>query len=141
MASRDLNDLHPELLPLAYKFLTRLKDNKLDIIVTCTWRSPTEQAELYAIGRTKPGKIVTNAKAGQSEHNYIINGKPAAKAFDIVPLVSGKCVWNADTDVWKKIGELWSLGIMAGDNYLDWYGKRGAQFPEVFHFCLKTKTR
>lgn len=33
-------------------------------------RSCARQNELFAIGRTKPGKIVTNAKAGQSMHQY-----------------------------------------------------------------------
>lgn len=32
-----------------------------------TWE---EQDNLYAQGRTKPGKIVTKAKAGQSNHNF-----------------------------------------------------------------------
>lgn len=33
-------------------------------------RTFAEQDALYAQGRTKPGKIVTNAKAGSSFHNY-----------------------------------------------------------------------
>ena len=43
------------------------------------FRSRARQDELYAIGRTAPGKIVTQAKAGQSFHNYGL-------AFDWVPL-------------------------------------------------------
>lgn len=34
------------------------------------FRSPEEQDLLYLIGRTRPGKKVTNAKGGQSAHNY-----------------------------------------------------------------------
>jgi peptidoglycan L-alanyl-D-glutamate endopeptidase CwlK len=45
-----------------------------------TLRTFKEQDGLYALGRTKPGKIVTNAKGGQSYHNYGL-------AFDIVLLV------------------------------------------------------
>lgn len=44
-----------------------------------TLRTIKEQNELYAQGRTEPGKIVTNAKGGQSVHNYGL-------AFDIVLL-------------------------------------------------------
>lgn len=33
-------------------------------------RTCARQTELYAQGRTKPGKIVTKAKAGQSMHQY-----------------------------------------------------------------------
>lgn len=35
-----------------------------------TIRTFAEQEALYAQGRTKPGKVVTNAKAGMSYHNY-----------------------------------------------------------------------
>ena len=35
-----------------------------------TYRSFDEQNHLYAQGRTKPGKIVTYAKGGQSYHNF-----------------------------------------------------------------------
>ncbi len=45
-----------------------------------TLRTNEEQDALYAQGRTKPGKIVTNAKGGQSIHNYGL-------AFDIVLLL------------------------------------------------------
>ena len=38
--------------------------------ITQALRTWDEQEELYAQGRTKKGKIVTNAKAGYSWHNY-----------------------------------------------------------------------
>jgi peptidoglycan L-alanyl-D-glutamate endopeptidase CwlK len=38
--------------------------------LTSGYRSKKEQNELYAQGRSKPGQVVTNAKAGQSYHNY-----------------------------------------------------------------------
>lgn len=37
-------------------------------------RTYAEQNQLYAIGRTIPGKIVTRAKGGQSNHNFGIAG-------------------------------------------------------------------
>lgn len=39
-------------------------------MVTEGYRSGARQDQLYAQGRTRPGEIVTNAKAGQSAHNY-----------------------------------------------------------------------
>lgn len=44
-----------------------------------TLRTYKEQDDLYAQGRTKPGKIITQAKGGQSYHNFGL-------AFDIVLL-------------------------------------------------------
>lgn len=40
------------------------------IRITQSLRSFKEQDELYAIGRTKSGKKVTNTKGGQSIHSY-----------------------------------------------------------------------
>lgn len=37
---------------------------------TSGFRSVADQDALYAQGRTKPGKVVTNARGGQSYHNF-----------------------------------------------------------------------
>lgn len=54
-----------------------------------TLRTFKEQQELYEIGRSKPGKKVTNASAGLSYHNYGL-------AVDIVLIIDGK---NASWDI------------------------------------------
>ncbi len=141
MSDRNLTHLHPDLLPLANNFLSKLKDAGLDILVTCTYRSPEEQAADYAIGRTVQigRRPITNAKPGQSEHNFMIDGKPAAKAFDIVPMVDGECDWNENSSTWNQVAKIWRSGISNGKFWLDWYGKPGAAFHEAAHFCLKEK--
>lgn len=98
MSSRKIVDCHPRLQPLVHRFLEQCVHKGLDVLVTCTWRSPQEQDDLYAQGRTKPGRIVTNARAGQSAHNVTLNGLPAACAIDIVPLRNGKPVWGLSGD-------------------------------------------
>lgn len=130
MASRKLSDLHPDVQPLAQKFLDKCAAEDIDILVTCTYRSPKEQNALYEQGRTKPGRIVTNAKAGQSKHNHEIAGFPASKAFDVVPLRGGKPVWGTQGDdltLWTRIGE---IGESVG---LEWAGrwKRMREFPHL----------
>lgn len=81
MPSRDLKDLDNTLVDVYNKakevYATRYP-NEPQPFITCTYRSNDEQNELYALGRTKKGKIVTNAKAGQSKHNSY-----PSKAFDI----------------------------------------------------------
>jgi len=79
-------------------------------------RTFKEQDDLYAIGRTKPGKIVTNAKGSQSIHNY-------GFAVDIVLIIDGMTAswdtakdWDGDkisdwtecVNIFKKSG--WSWG-------------------------------
>ncbi len=122
--SRSLDDLVPPAAARARKFLQAANDNGIDLLVTSTLRDSAAQAALYAQGRTKPGKIVTNAKPGQSWHNW-------GCALDVVPLRNGKPVWGTTTDVdkalWNKIGQ---LGEQAG---LEWAG-RWVRFREYAHF-------
>jgi peptidoglycan L-alanyl-D-glutamate endopeptidase CwlK len=81
MSTRNINDAVPQLKE-AYKFAvseySKLYPNAPQPFITCVYRSNEEQEKLYAQGRTTKGKIVTNAKAGQSKHN-----KLPSEAFDI----------------------------------------------------------
>ena len=63
--------------------------------ITETTRSFERSNELYAQGRTKPGKKVTNAKAGQSYHNFSL-------AIDFVNQVNGIPKWEVD-DNWMIV--------------------------------------
>lgn len=106
MASRKLTDLHPKFQAIAAEFLAACELVDIDILVTCTYRSSAEQDELYKQGRTKPGKTITDVKGGRSAHNFTIDGKPASKAFDVVPMRDGKCVWDAADPLWTRIGHI-----------------------------------
>lgn len=135
--SREIRDLSPEMQVMYNKFHDRIRrdtwflKNGITILLTCTSRSDEEQAALYALGRTKPGKIVTNAKPGQSNHNAKTpQGKPASRAFDVVPLRHGKPVWGTegeDLEVWERVG---AHGEAVG---LVWAG-RWEKFREYPHF-------
>lgn len=132
MPSRKIEDLHPDLQPICREFTRRCEAAGLDILITCTYRSAVEQDQLYAQGRNgKPGPRVTNAKGGQSAHNFTIQGRPAARAFDIVPLVAGKPMWDDKHPAWQQAGQ---IGMELG---LNWYGRPGAPFREFPHFELK----
>lgn len=99
--SRDLKDLHPLVAERAQRMIDSCKAQGIDILVTSTYRDNESQTALYAQGRTKPGSKVTNAKAGESMHNYRV-------AFDVVPLRDGKPVWGTaglDLQLWKKVGQ------------------------------------
>lgn len=60
-----------------------------------TLRTFSEQDTIYAQGRTKKGKVVTNAKGGQSIHNYGL-------AFDIVLLYDLDGNGTFETASWKE---------------------------------------
>ena len=116
--SRSLDDLIPPARVRVQAFLDAAKAAGVDLLVTSTYRDNASQDALYAQGRTKPGKLVTNAKAGQSWHNYRC-------AVDVVPIVAGKPRWDVKDEVWQQVGK---LGKAAG---LEWAGdwKRFKEYP------------
>lgn len=116
--SRDLNDLHPTVRMLCSKFLAAGKAAGIDILITSTYRDFESQQALYNQGRTVPGRIVTDAKPGDSFHNYKV-------AFDFVPIVNGKAVWD-DASLFLK------CGLLAEGVGLEWAG-RWKRFPEMAH--------
>jgi peptidoglycan LD-endopeptidase CwlK len=73
------------------------------------YRSIAEQNELYAQGRKKPGKIVTNARGGYSYHNFGL-------AFDIaIQNDDGSLCWSVADTRWKTAGVIGkSLGLEWG---------------------------
>lgn len=116
--SRDINDLTPAVAELCRQFVNKCKEQNIDVIITSTYRDHESQNALYAQGRTTSGSKVTNAKGGQSYHNFRV-------AFDFCPIVAGKAQWN-DTATFTKCGEIAeSLG-------LEWAG-RWLNFKELAH--------
>lgn len=145
MASRKLEDLHPDLKPLAEWFLEECAKHEFGVLVTCTYRSNAEQDALYAQGRTKPGRKVTNARGGQSKHNFTIGSKPASKALDIVVLRHGRPIWGTggngidndptdddkdDLELWQRVG---GIGEAVG---LEWGGLWKGTLRDFPHFQL-----
>ncbi|WP_214776892.1 M15 family metallopeptidase [Exiguobacterium sp. s22] len=126
----EFDQLHPEVVNRGVSFV-RLAHSCLDLEVRLTsgYRSAKEQNALYAQGRSKPGQVVTNAKAGQSYHNYGL-------AVDFVIIHNNKADYdlNADrnrNDVpdWQELGELGkALGFEWGG---DWNS-----FPDYPHLQM-----
>lgn len=65
-----LDGVHPAMAAKLRSFIAIAHARGLNIKITEGMRSFQRQNELYAQGRTKPGAKVTNAKGGQSFHNY-----------------------------------------------------------------------
>lgn len=116
--SRKLEDLDPRVAAKARQFQAECYKAGIDIIFTSTYRDNEAQDALYKSGRTALGGIVTNAKAGQSWHNYKL-------AFDFAPIVNGKIDWNNGV-LWKRCGEI------AESCGLEWAG-RWVRFKEMAH--------
>ena len=59
MASRLITDLCPEMQVLYAQWKAKMDELGIDLIITCTLRTQSEQQALYNQGRTLPGPIVT----------------------------------------------------------------------------------
>lgn len=94
--SRKIEDLHRVLQDTFKKHEAACAKHGVKIILTSTKRDQEYQSKLFAQGRTAPGKICTNAR--------LIGPHGFGLAYDVVPVVNGKAVWN-DNKLWKIIGE------------------------------------
>lgn len=102
--------LHPELITEAsniYKEIQSVLKGKAICRFSHTLRTFEEQNTLYAQGRTKPGKIVTNARGGESMHNYGL-------AIDIVLLVDKDKNGTFESASWETNVDF------DGDGIADW---------------------
>ncbi|HET6625076.1 MAG TPA: M15 family metallopeptidase [Nocardioidaceae bacterium] len=89
-----LDRLQAEPRARALKLYADAETHGLGIFIVSGLRTFPEQAGLYAQGRSKPGKIVTNAKPGQSYHNFGL-------AFDFAVMKNGSLVWDPGHPDWK----------------------------------------
>lgn len=116
--SRKLDDLHPLVKEKCLSFISACHDENIDVIITSTYRDNESQSHLYNIGRTQPGRKVTNARPGYSFHNHRV-------AFDFVPIKNGKAQWS-DIKLIEKCGHI------AEECGLEWAG-RWIGFKELLH--------
>lgn len=104
--------LYPEV-NLKYKMLREYAAAR-NHPIRCTsgLRVFSRQDALYAQGRTTRGNIVTNAKAGQSYHNYGL-------AFDVA--FTGDTPYPNDKAAWTPLGEYAeSIGLTWGASFGDY---------------------
>lgn len=105
--------IYPRLADAIQKLSTRCIPEGFYITVVQGLRTVEEQQALYEQGRTKPGKIVTNAPGGHSWHNFGL-------AVDCAPLIDGNVIdWNPDHPQWKTMERIGvSLGLTSGANWV-----------------------
>lgn len=128
MASRSIDALAVPVRSAAVAMLQACQRINLDVLIYCTLRTNTEQAALFAVGRTLPGRRLTNAGPGQSLHNPDLDGW--AWAFDAVPVFAGVALWG-DVPAIERMG-------LAGEAVgLEWAGRWRGSLRETLHFQMK----
>ena len=149
-----LVELAPQVKALAEEVCQRCERAGVTLLAYCAYRSPQQQAKLWRQSRTRAeveakaqkfrdrhlevlaeillgvgpqdgvlGQHVTRAASGESWHQY-------HEAFDAVPLVGGKAMWNASAPQWQIYGRA------CRDSGLQWAGD-WEQFREFPHAQLR----
>lgn len=111
LARVNLMNLYPPFRAKIEAAVLACEKQGKNFYLTSAYRDFTEQAALYAQGRTKPGKKVTQAGPGQSSHNY---GIAVDATADLDANKAGlQPDWNDDSyEVWAKAVE--AQGLTSG---------------------------
>lgn len=153
MASRSLNDLTPRMKEKALHVQLDCKKSGVELLIYCTLRSLEEQAIAYRQSRTyseiakkmlkmrmdgygyladiikkvgpQSGPHVTGAGPGESWHNYMM-------AFDGVPVVNGKLLWDEKAPEWQVYGNILRMnGLYWGGDWNSFKDFPHAQLNET----------
>jgi peptidoglycan L-alanyl-D-glutamate endopeptidase CwlK len=120
-SEQNIATLLPEVRPLARALIESAAAVGICIKVISGTRTYDEQNALYEQGRTKAGRVVTNARGGYSNHNFGI-------AFDIGVFDGGRYI--DESPAYKVVG---ALGIKLG---LEW-GGNWKSIQDEPHFQLR----
>lgn len=108
-SERNIATLLPQVQPLARALVESAAAVGIAIKIISGTRSYDEQNALYEQGRSKPGRIVTNARGGYSNHNFGI-------AFDIGVFEGGR--YLDESPAYKAVGAIgMKLGLEWGGNW------------------------
>lgn len=126
------NGTHPRVKALAVELIKRAYHEGINIRITHGYRSHAEQQKLFDQGRTTPGNIVTNARPGQSIHNfglaidYVVVDDSDTKAFWVV-----NKDWRRVAAVGKQLGFQWGGDWKSFRDYPHLDMQRGLSLAQI----------
>lgn len=120
--------LHPKIKSIALEaYATAFSELRGDAFprITQGLRTFEEQQEIYDQGRSKPGKIVSNAKPGSSFHNYglaldfclIVNDREIS--WNMVKDYDGDKIsdWMEVVNIFQRFGFFWGGNFKSIKDY------------------------
>lgn len=123
--NKSLDALQPEFCKRVKEWLQDTSSQGINLFISETLRSYSRSNELYAQGRTTPGRIVTKAKAGQSYHNFGL-------AVDCYPILDGHVVVDFDKST-AAMAIMRKAAIIAAKYQISW-GGNWKGFKDLPHF-------
>lgn len=116
----EVSPLHTRLQPMAARHI-RLLRSLMSAAIISGHRTYAQQSSLYEQGRSKPGKVVTNARAGYSNHNFSL-------AYDIGIFAEGK--YLGSSGLYSLAGEIGKeLGLVWGGDWKSFIDPPHFEFP------------
>jgi peptidoglycan L-alanyl-D-glutamate endopeptidase CwlK len=112
-----LQGVHPRLIECYHRISHAMAELGHPIVITDGVRTTAQQQALYAQGRTKPGKKVTNVDGVTKKSNHQPKADGFGYAIDCAFLVNGKPSWD-EAHPWRLYGEAAkSLGLIWGGDW------------------------
>jgi peptidoglycan L-alanyl-D-glutamate endopeptidase CwlK len=121
-SERSIVTLHPKAQELARASLAKILAAGITARIISGTRTYAEQDQLFEQGRSLPGNRVTNARGGESNHNFCV-------AWDIGIFNGG--AYLGDSPLYTKAAE---AGLVAG---LEW-GGNWHSFKDKPHYQIAT---
>ena len=121
-----LRGCHPDLKARVVTLIATLEQQGLDLVLTQGVRSVAQQQALFAQGRSKPGKIVTNCDGLVKVSNHQPKADGYGYAVDVAWRIDGVITWE---------GPWYRLGVLAAEHGLVWGGS-WLNFPDRPHLEL-----
>ncbi|TGB04672.1 D-alanyl-D-alanine carboxypeptidase family protein [Halobacillus salinus] len=96
---RNMKAVHPAVKDKIHLLLIKCYRDGINVQISSGYRSNTEQQRIYNQGRTTAGSVVTNAKPGQSVHNYGL-----AVDYFLTNWDGTDATWTVNKD-WRSVAE------------------------------------
>jgi peptidoglycan L-alanyl-D-glutamate endopeptidase CwlK len=127
----NLSGIHPDLVRVMEKAIT---NSPVDFTIIEGVRADERQQALYALGRTKPGSIVTYADGVLNRSNHQVRADGYGHAVDLYPYVGGQVRVNDIESLRKIAGHIKAVAADMGVN-AEWGGDW--KMRDYAHFELK----
>lgn len=123
-------ELNPIVKDRMNQLIQKASDKGIAVVITDGFRNATEQDQLYKKGRTTDGNIVTNAKGGESYHNYGLAIDFALKTS------SGNIIWDMNYDGNKDGKPDWNEVVKIAKGLGFQWGGDWDQFKDYPHLQM-----
>ena len=124
---RLLADVHPTLTAAVRRMVAELDRRGHTAIITQGARTTARQQALYAQGRTRPGKIVTNADGVRRTSMHQRQHTGYAHAVDLAWIVDARVTWDGP---WALLGELARAeGLVWGGDWTSFRDQPHVELP------------